>query len=106
MVSRAVEKRIYEIYNHRCAICGRETPFDDGEVDHIKPKTKGGTDKPRNLQWLCHRDNKLKGNKYTNREVAELLGLQYPPKSIEARKDAIIELLKKLDKSITEGLVK
>jgi len=78
MVSRAVEKRIYEIYNHYCAICGKYTPFDEGEVDHIKPKTKGGTDSPENLQWLCHRCNKLKGNKRTNREVTKLLGLPYP----------------------------
>ncbi|HIE18570.1 TPA: HNH endonuclease [Candidatus Bathyarchaeota archaeon] len=35
---------------HCCAICGRETRFDEGEVDHIKPKSKGRSDLPRNLQ--------------------------------------------------------
>ena len=73
MVSRTVEKRIYEKYHHRCAICSKETVFDGGEVDHIAPKTKGGTDDPSNLQWLCYRCNKLKGNKRTNEEVGELL---------------------------------
>ena len=73
MVSRTVAIRIYENFRHRCAICSRETAFDDGEVDHIKPKTKGGTDEPRNLQWLCHRCNKLKGSRRTNEEVQELL---------------------------------
>jgi len=73
MVSRAVEKRIYEKFHHCCAICDGETDFDEGEVDHIIPKTKGGTDEPSNLQWLCHRCNKLKGNKRTNEEVRELL---------------------------------
>ena len=76
MVSRTVEKAIYEKYQHCCAICGRETAFDDGEVDHIKPKTKGGTDKPNNLQWLCHRCNKLKGSTRTNDEVRELLNIE------------------------------
>lgn len=73
MVSRTVVIRIYEKFHHRCAICDKETAFDEGEVDHIKPKTKGGTDEPSNLQWLCHRCNKLKGNKRTNEEVRELL---------------------------------
>lgn len=73
MVSRTVEKRIYEKYHHKCEICGEKTAFDKGEVDHIKPKTKGGIDEPSNLQWLCHRCNKLKGNKRTNEEVRELL---------------------------------
>jgi len=76
MVSRTVEKAIYEKYQHCCAICGRETAFDEGEVDHIKPKTKGGTDEPSNLQWLCHRCNKLKGCKRTNDEVRELLNIE------------------------------
>lgn len=34
------------------------------EVDHIKPKSKGGTDSPRNLQALQTRANRRKGNKY------------------------------------------
>ena len=34
------------------------------EVDHIKPKSKGGTDSPRNLQALQKRANRRKGNKY------------------------------------------
>ena len=73
MVSRTVEKRIYEKFYHRCAICDSETDFDEGEIDHILPKAKGGTDETINLQWLCHRCNKLKGHKRTNEEVSELL---------------------------------
>ena len=76
MVSRPVEKRIYEKYNHRCAICDEETAFEKGEVDHIIPKVKGGTDDPINLQWLCHRCNLLKGGARTSSEVRELLGLK------------------------------
>lgn len=34
------------------------------EVDHIKPKSKGGTDAPRNLQALQTRANRSKGNRY------------------------------------------
>jgi 5-methylcytosine-specific restriction endonuclease McrA len=80
MVSRTVERAIYEKYKGVCVICGEKTTFDKGEVDHIKPKAKGGTDKPKNLQWLCHRCNKLKGSTRTNKEVKELLGIEEPPK--------------------------
>ena len=48
MVSRTVEKAIYEKNRGFCAICGEKTPFDKGEVDHIIPKAKGGTDNPKN----------------------------------------------------------
>ena len=34
------------------------------EVDHRKPKSKGGTDSPRNLQALRTKTNRSKGNKY------------------------------------------
>lgn len=74
--SRTDEKAIYDKYKGRCAICGRKTEFYDGEVDHIKPLAKGGSNSPSNLQWLCHRCNKLKGSKRTNDQVKELLGLK------------------------------
>ena len=34
------------------------------EVDHIKPKSKGGTNSPRNLQALQTKANRKKGDKY------------------------------------------
>ena len=34
------------------------------EVDHSNPKSKGGTDSPRNLQALQTKANRTKGNKY------------------------------------------
>lgn len=81
MVSRTVEKLIYEKYNHHCAFCNRETGFDEGEIDHIKPQSKGGSDSPRNLQWLCPRCNNLKNDRLTNGEVRESLGLKQFPKT-------------------------
>ena len=33
------------------------------EVDHILPKSRGGTDHPDNLQLLCSGCNRSKGNK-------------------------------------------
>jgi 5-methylcytosine-specific restriction endonuclease McrA len=61
--NRTVEKAIFQKYNGVCAICGKKTAFDYGEIDHIKALAKGGSNSEGNLQWLCHRCNKLKGSK-------------------------------------------
>lgn len=72
---RAVEKAIFEKDEETCRICGRTTEFGDGEIDHKTPKSKGGGDDYDNLQWACHRCNKLKGNKRTDEEVRRILSL-------------------------------
>ena len=90
-LSRTIEKAIYEKYNHKCAICERNTAFDDGEVDHIVSLPRGGINDPSNLQWLCHRCNKLKGHTRTNEEVKTLLRKVSKPKeetkSLEKKKE-------------------
>jgi hypothetical protein len=72
---RALEKAIFDRDKEICQICGRVTEFGDGELDHVVPKSKGGSDAPENLQWVCHRCNKLKSNKRTNEQVREILSL-------------------------------
>ena len=47
--------------NHLCQPClanGRPTPAE--QVDHIKPKAKGGTDAQDNLQSICDECHKAK----------------------------------------------
>ena len=47
----------------RCALCGatkEERPLD---VDHIIPRSRGGTNDRSNLQVLCSKCNRTKGNK-------------------------------------------
>lgn len=47
---------------YRCRRCRRVfTRLSDLEVDHIKPRSKRGTDNPANLQLLCPTCNKKKG---------------------------------------------
>ncbi|MDR1874386.1 MAG: HNH endonuclease [Synergistaceae bacterium] len=50
--------------NWTCCSCGR-TPKDGVtlEVDHITPRSLGGTDEPENLQTLCKKCNVGKSNK-------------------------------------------
>ena len=48
----------------RCANCGAGY---DMTVDHIKPRSWGGTSDPDNLQWLCRNCNSSKGNRHDTR---------------------------------------
>lgn len=48
-----------------CAYCGARPGPDSHvelDIDHIEPRSKGGTDELDNLQVLCHRCNRAKGN--------------------------------------------
>lgn len=59
-------KRILLIEKHPyCSLCGaRPTKNSEVEldIDHIMPTSKGGSDDFENLQVLCHRCNRAKGN--------------------------------------------
>lgn len=49
---------------YRCRRCKRMfTRLSDFQVDHIKPRSKRGTDNPANLQLLCPTCNRKKSNK-------------------------------------------
>lgn len=55
-----VREYLLEKWNRRCAYCGVENvPF---EVEHIQPKSKGGSDRVSNLALACHACNQSKGN--------------------------------------------
>jgi 5-methylcytosine-specific restriction endonuclease McrA len=53
----------YEV-TYVCRRCRNEfTRLDDLEVDHIIPVSRGGSDRPSNLQLLCPICNKRKGSR-------------------------------------------
>lgn len=48
-------------WNHTCAYCGaKDVPL---EIDHIHPKSKGGSNRVSNLTIACHKCNQAKSNK-------------------------------------------
>lgn len=47
--------------NYTCQYCGEKYP-DILEVDHVIPKSRGGTDRADNLVAACHKCNQKKGN--------------------------------------------
>ena len=54
---------LYGQQEGKCIICRQSTPFNMMEVDHVVPKSKGGTDAEDNLQLLCGPCNRSKGSK-------------------------------------------
>lgn len=63
-VSNKMRFSIYKRDGYRCKICGRSEMFDYLEIDHIKPIAKGGKTVYSNLQTLCQRCNREKGDSY------------------------------------------
>ena len=54
---------LYGIQEGFCKICKNHYLIKDLTVDHIIPRSKKGTDHPKNLQLLCHNCNSTKGNR-------------------------------------------
>ncbi len=55
-----VREYLLEKWNRKCAYCSVENaPF---EVEHIQPKSRGGSDRVSNLTIACHACNQSKGN--------------------------------------------
>ena len=55
-----VRNYLYEKYGRKCVYCDAEV--DRMELDHIVPRSKGGSDRVSNLAPCCHKCNLEKGN--------------------------------------------
>ena len=56
-----VREYLLEKWGRQCAYCGKtDTPL---EVEHIHPKSKGGSNRVSNLTLACNRCNQSKGNR-------------------------------------------
>ena len=60
---RTHRHRLYGLQEGVCAGCDTHFPFRVMEVDHILPRSRGGTDHAGNLQLLCSGCNRSKGGK-------------------------------------------
>ena len=62
-----VREYLLEKWNRTCAYCGvKDVSF---EIDHVLPRSKGGTDRVSNLTLACHKCNQKKGP----RDISEFL---------------------------------
>ena len=80
MALSQVELRQYKTYKHtlfglqegKCNGCEVLFPFRNMTIDHIRPRSRGGTDDPDNLQLLCGACNSTKSNR-TQEELIQSL---------------------------------
>ena len=54
-------KALWDSQDGRCALTGRRLD-DHAELDHIIPRTRGGTHDLSNLRWVCGEANRAKRN--------------------------------------------
>jgi len=59
---KSVKERLYKEQNGLCNGCGIEFAIWNLEIDHIIPKSKGGSDYYENYQLLCSNCNRTKSN--------------------------------------------
>ena len=62
MAGQFNREKIYNKTNGHCAYCGCDLDFYDFEIDHLIPKSKGGSGRFENLQPCCRDCNKFKYN--------------------------------------------
>jgi HNH endonuclease len=71
-------KNLAKYFNYRCAYTGEHVPLEEGSMDHIIPKTRGGEATWSNAAWTSKRRNNMKDNR-----TPEEAGLSFvipPPK--------------------------
>lgn len=54
--------QLIEKQNYKCALSGIDLSPQVAELDHIVPRSKGGSDHISNLQWVHRRINRMKGS--------------------------------------------
>ncbi len=54
---------------YKCVKCGKSFRKGDIDIDHIIPKSKGGTNSRYNLQCVCKHCNRSKGNSTSDTEA-------------------------------------
>ena len=60
--SPTARKMLYEKYEGKCQLCGRQLTINDSTLDHIIPLSKGGVDDNSNIWITCLPCNKFKDN--------------------------------------------
>jgi hypothetical protein len=99
------EVRAYVLvkYDYRCVYCGKTNiPF---EIDHIRPKSRGGSDRVSNLALSCHACNAAKGNRtaaeWGHPEVEAQAKAPLRDAAVNATRSALMDALRQPGVSLT-----
>lgn len=69
-VPKLVKEAVFKRDNYTCLCCGIQT---DLSIDHIVPRSSGGSNDMSNLQTLCRSCNSAKSDKYVDYRSVESL---------------------------------
>ena len=75
-------KNIRERDGNRCQYTGRLLHPDEGSLDHIVPRSRGGADSWENLVWSSKAVNTRKGNRLPHEAGLKLLTVPCAPKEL------------------------
>jgi 5-methylcytosine-specific restriction endonuclease McrA len=75
-------KNIRERDGNRCQYTGKLLRPDEGSLDHVLPRSRGGKDEWRNLVWSDKAVNAKKGNRLPHEAGLKLLAMPRAPKEL------------------------
>jgi 5-methylcytosine-specific restriction endonuclease McrA len=79
---RLCAKTIRERDGNRCQYTGKLLRPDEGSLDHVLPRSRGGKDAWENLVWSCKLVNAKKGNRLPHEAGLRLLSVPRAPKEL------------------------
>ena len=77
-------RSIRERDGNRCQYPGRVLPPDEGSLDHVVPRSRGGKNRWENLVWSSKEVNARKGNRLPHEAGLKLLATPHTPKELPA----------------------
>jgi 5-methylcytosine-specific restriction endonuclease McrA len=80
LCARAIRERD----GNRCQYTGRVLRPDEGSLDHVLPRSRGGKDTWENLVWASKGVNARKGNRLPHEAGLELISVPRAPKEVPA----------------------
>jgi HNH endonuclease len=71
-----LRNKVWQAYSKRCHICQEPVPLEEMDLDHLTPKSRGGTDDWRNLAPTHAQCNRSKGNLGSHTPIAGQLAME------------------------------
>jgi len=85
---------IYYKSNGLCAICHKEINLEEATVDHIEPKSKGGSSKEENLRIVCLECNSRKGSRTGKEKIQMITNITNGLKHVGDKKHVVLDSLR------------